>query len=692
MRTAGIAIVCALAALVLGIFLGGHPELLPGGLRDAFVEEDRALRAEIIDKIEDNFYKPVDEERLDDASLKGIVDSLEDPYSHYLTPTEARAVRESISGEFEGVGMTVEEDRRGLRVLSVFDESPAKRAGIAKGDLILAVNGRSIAGVNSEVATGRIKGPAGSEVRLEVFSPGAEDTRTVKVEREKIDVPVAEGRVVERGGRKVGVVELLGFSSGAHGALRREIDELTERGVDRLVLDLRGNGGGLLSEAVLVSSVFVEDGEIVSVRGRSRPERSEDAQGDAIDEDIPVVVLVDGGSASASEIVAGALRDRGRAKLVGTNTFGKGLVQEVEPLSNGGYLDLTVANYYLPGGKTIGEDGLKPERAGEGRSADPSATRPCPWRSTPCSSSPGEPAGRARRARAAPPRPAARGGARAARALPRGRAAVRPRPAHGGRARWGGRGRPRAGRRRKARRAGGASARPARRGARRARGPDARPRAAPLLRARRRGRGRGGAEEPYAADARVDLTALPTFTIDPDDARDFDDAISARREDGHVRVWVHIADVTAYLRPGGPLEREAYRRGTSVYVPGAVEPMLPEVLSNRACSLRPDEDKLAVTVEMEVHGTEVRSVSFHRARVRSDRRLTYREVDEIFAGRARAEEPWAGAARGGTGGRPRPAGAARLARAGRSRARLRRSTPRATWPPCATSSRASRTA
>ncbi|MEA2402169.1 MAG: ribonuclease [Thermoleophilaceae bacterium] len=149
------------------------------------------------------------------------------------------------------------------------------------------------------------------------------------------------------------------------------------------------------------------------------------------------------------------------------------------------------------------------------------------------------------------------------------------------------------------------------------------------------------AEEPYAADARVDLTELPTFTIDPVDAKDFDDAISARREDGHVRVWVHIADVTAYVRPGGALDREAQRRGTSVYVPGAVEPMLPEVLSNRAASLRPGEEKLAVTVEMEIHGTEVRSVSFHRSRVRSDRCLTYAEVDEIFAGRARAEEPWA---------------------------------------------------
>jgi ribonuclease R len=148
-------------------------------------------------------------------------------------------------------------------------------------------------------------------------------------------------------------------------------------------------------------------------------------------------------------------------------------------------------------------------------------------------------------------------------------------------------------------------------------------------------------EDPFAADNRPDLTDLPTFTIDPDDAQDFDDAVSARREDGHIRVWVHIADVTAYLRPGGPLDREAFRRGTSVYVPGAVEPMLPEALSNRACSLRPGEDKLALTVEMEIHGSEARSVSFHRSRVRSDRRLTYREVDDIFAGRSRAEDPWA---------------------------------------------------
>ncbi|MBN1527754.1 MAG: RNB domain-containing ribonuclease [Thermoleophilaceae bacterium] len=148
-------------------------------------------------------------------------------------------------------------------------------------------------------------------------------------------------------------------------------------------------------------------------------------------------------------------------------------------------------------------------------------------------------------------------------------------------------------------------------------------------------------DEPYAADARVDLTGVPTFTIDPDDAKDFDDAISARREDGRVRVWVHIADVTAYLRPGGHLDREATRRATSVYVPGAVEPMLPEVLSTSACSLRPGEERLAVTVEMVMDGADVVSVEFHRSRIRSDARLTYGQVDAVFAGRERAAEPWA---------------------------------------------------
>ena len=361
MRTAVIVLACSVLALAAGIYLGGHPSTLPGPIRDSLVDEDRAVRSQILETIQDNFYKPVDESKLDDASLKGIVESLEDPYSHYITPKEASTFQERVSGEFEGVGMSVEKDDRGLRVLNVFDGSPAAGAGIHKQDLILSVDGRSIAGLTSDIATSRIKGPAGTKVELEVFTPGGADSRTVRVERERIHVPVATGRVVERDGHKVGVVRLVSFTNGAHGVLRRQVNKVLDDGAQAIVLDLRSNGGGLLTEAVLVSSIFIEDGEIVSVRGRERPERTDNAEGDAIDPDIPVAVLVDGGSASASEIVTGALRDRHRATVVGTNTFGKGLVQEVEPLSNGGYLDLTVANYYLPGGETISTRGLKPQ-------------------------------------------------------------------------------------------------------------------------------------------------------------------------------------------------------------------------------------------------------------------------------------------------------------------------------------------
>ena len=362
MSRAPLVAITALVALVAGLWLGGHPGDLPGPVRDAFVQEDRALRAEIIDSIEDNYYKPVNETKLDDASLKGIVESLDDPYSSYLTAKEARQFDEDVSGHFEGVGMNVEQDKRGLKVLRVFDGSPAAHARIRAGDLIIAVNGRPIAGVNSEVATSRIKGPAGTMVELRVFTPSEHRDRTVKVKRERIEVPLTRGRLVERDGHRIGVVELMAFSEGAHVALSREIKRLRSQGAEAIVLDLRGNPGGLLLEGVAVSSLFIEDGPVVSVRGRHRASREHDAEGDAIlPKGVPVAVLVDGGSASASEIVTGALRDRGRATVVGTRTFGKGLVQEVQNLSNGGELKLTTAHYYLPDGETISTKGIKPQ-------------------------------------------------------------------------------------------------------------------------------------------------------------------------------------------------------------------------------------------------------------------------------------------------------------------------------------------
>ena len=355
-----LALTCAVLLLFGGIWLGGHPESLPGPVRDAFVDDEHALRAEIVDSIKDNFYRPVKDSQIDQNQLKGIVAGLGDRFSHYLTPKETKQFRESVDGSFEGVGMAVDEDRRGLRVLNVFDDSPAKRARIRKGDYVTGVNGKSIAGVSSDVATARIKGPAGTPVRLEIVKPNGSGRRTIRLLRARIEVPVVDSKVVSEAGRELGVVELATFSSGAHGRLRNEIDGLLRKGVDGLVLDLRGNGGGLLREAVLVASTFVEDGLVTFTKGRTKARRDFEAIGRAIADDVPVVVLVDRGSASASEIVTGALRDRHRATVVGQRTFGKGVFQEVEPLSNGGLLDLTVGEYYLPSGENIGKKGIAP--------------------------------------------------------------------------------------------------------------------------------------------------------------------------------------------------------------------------------------------------------------------------------------------------------------------------------------------
>jgi carboxyl-terminal processing protease len=356
------ALALVLAVLCVGIYLGGHPRLLPAGVRGAFVEEDSydRTREALIEAIRSGYYKPVDVERLRHESLGAMVRSLGDRFSSYLPPSEAALFAQRVSGRFEGVGMSVQPNRRGLLVAEVFPKSPAERSGIHKGDVISRVDGRSIAGMATEAATALIKGPPGTEVRLTLIPSGEGDARTLTVKRARIEVPVATGRVVRGQGPPIGVVELTTFSHGAHGRLRREIDRLVKDGARALVLDLRGNGGGLLEEAVLVSSLFVEDGLIVSTDGRTKPKRDFDATGEAIDRDIPLVVLVDRGSASASEIVTGALRDRDRATVVGTPTFGKGVFQEVEELPNGGALSLTVGEYFLPNGESLANRGITP--------------------------------------------------------------------------------------------------------------------------------------------------------------------------------------------------------------------------------------------------------------------------------------------------------------------------------------------
>ena len=261
-------------------------------------------------------------------------------------------------------------------MLTVFDGSPARRAGIRVRDVITGVDGESIEGKTAEQATALIKGPAGSTVTLAVVT-GRDEPRTLKLRRERVDVPVVESEMRRSGGRRIAHVRLAGFTSGAHGEVRQAIDDLLGKGADGVVLDLRDNGGGLLNEAVLVSSIFIGDGTIVSTKGRTRPRRVFEATGNAIDADVPVVVLVNRESASASEIVAGALQDRGRAEVVGTRTFGKGVFQEVRELSNGGALDITVGEYFTPKGRNLGGGGVK-KGAGiepEVKARDDTATR-----------------------------------------------------------------------------------------------------------------------------------------------------------------------------------------------------------------------------------------------------------------------------------------------------------------------------
>jgi carboxyl-terminal processing protease len=345
--------------LVLGVWLGGHPENLPGFARDALVgDSEGRTYEEALDAIAENYYREVDRDELLDEGLGGAVDSLDDRFSAYFDPKAYGEFQEATSGEFEGVGLSVEAVRRGLRVLAVFDGSPAQRAGIRPGDVITAVGGDSLRGTTAEEATTQIKGRAGTTVELTVVR-GKRKPRKLELRRARVDVPVVESAMERAGGAKVAHVRLSSFTSGAHGELRQAVERLLERGAEGVVLDLRDNGGGLLNEAVLVSSIFIGDGTIVSTRGRARPRRVFEATGNAIDSDIPVSVLVNGGSASASEIVAGALQDRERGEVIGTRTFGKGVFQEVRRLSNGGALDITVGEYFTPKGRNLGGGGVE---------------------------------------------------------------------------------------------------------------------------------------------------------------------------------------------------------------------------------------------------------------------------------------------------------------------------------------------
>jgi carboxyl-terminal processing protease len=343
--------------LVAGMWLGGHPERLPGFARDAFVDDDAVVVAEALDLVQDDYVRRVSDDDLANAAIKGMVGSLGDQFSSYFTPEEYARYREVTDAEFSGVGLSVIGVDEGLRVTRVYNGSPAERAGIKPGDLIVAVDGKSMRGVPEETAVSRVKGPAGTRVRLRVERDGKAFERVVT--RATVTIPVVESRMVREDGEKVGYVALAQFSSGAHGEIRAAVRKLRADGAKALVFDLRGNPGGLVREAQLVASAFIKEGTIVSTKGRAVRPQTLKATGDPVAADLPMVVLVDRGTASSAEIVTGALRDHKRAEVVGTRTFGKGVFQEVVPLSNGGALDITVGQYFTPNGQNLGA-GLKP--------------------------------------------------------------------------------------------------------------------------------------------------------------------------------------------------------------------------------------------------------------------------------------------------------------------------------------------
>jgi carboxyl-terminal processing protease len=355
-RTVASVVLC-LVLLALGIYLGGHPSGLPGFVRDPLVgDQDTRVVNEAIDRIHDTYYRPIGDKDLANESIRGMVESLDDRFSNYFDPKAYASFKQQQQGQFAGVGISVAQEPEGLRIVHVFAHSPAAGAKVAVADLIVAVNGKPLKGLSNDAAVSLIQGPIGTGVTLRLRAKSGA-TRDVTLKRATISVPVVTSRERTVDGRRLAVIRVDQFSSGAHGeliaALRKALKD-QDKGV---VFDLRGNPGGLVTEAQLVASQFLPDGKIVTTKGRSVPTRTLSATGDPVAPKLPLVVLVDRNSASAAEIVAGALQDRRRALLVGTRTFGKGVFQEVIDLSNGGALDITAGQYFLPSGRNLGGKG-----------------------------------------------------------------------------------------------------------------------------------------------------------------------------------------------------------------------------------------------------------------------------------------------------------------------------------------------
>lgn len=367
MRLAWIAAPVAGAAALLGALAWSAPEDNRGD-----VYRQLELFADVLARVEQDYVVEVDEEAAMEAALQGMLASL-DPHSSYLSPDDFRDMRSQARGEYQGLGIEVTMEEGVVRVVSPIDDTPAARAGIQAGDYITAVNGTSIVGGTLNDAVQLMRGEVGTEVTVTIARQG-QDPFDVVIARQTITTRAVTARVE---GGDIGVLRISTFNERTGTMLQdgiRQVRREAGANLRGIVIDLRNNPGGLLDQAIEVSDAFLDGGEVVSTRGR-RPEdvqrynarRGDDMAG------VPIVVLINGASASASEIVAGALQDRGRALIMGTDSFGKGSVQTLIPLQGGrdGALRLTTARYYTPAGRSIQGAGITPDMEVAARRVDP---------------------------------------------------------------------------------------------------------------------------------------------------------------------------------------------------------------------------------------------------------------------------------------------------------------------------------
>ncbi|UWQ49441.1 S41 family peptidase [Leisingera caerulea] len=350
-----------LAGIVATTYVAG-PLLAQEGTREANVYEQLDLFGDIFERIRAQYVEEVDEKELIEAAIGGMLTSL-DPHSSYLSPDDASRMRVQTRGEFGGLGIEVTQEEGFVKVVSPIDGTPADEAGMEAGDFITHVDGESVLGLSLDEAVNLMRGPVGSEIVITVVREGEAEPFDVSIIRDTIKLTAVRSRVE---GNTV-VMRITTFNDqttpNLESGLKKRIEEAG--GLDQvngIVLDLRNNPGGLLNQAIQVADSFLESGEIVSTRGRDPEdgERFNATPGDLADGK-PIVVLINGGSASASEIVAGALQDHRRAIVVGTKSFGKGSVQTVMPLKGDGAMRLTTARYYTPSGRSIQALGVSPD-------------------------------------------------------------------------------------------------------------------------------------------------------------------------------------------------------------------------------------------------------------------------------------------------------------------------------------------